>query len=67
MDMKKLLNVLITILILAFVLEGIALIKGIDGACLAPVIGLFCAIVGIVGTVLRYKIKHHHDQKGRRP
>ncbi len=67
MDMKKLLNVLIIILILAFVLEGIALIKGIDGACLAPVIGLFCAIVGIVGTVIRYKIKQQHDQKREKP
>jgi len=44
-------------------LEGLALIKGVDGAALSAMIGLFCAIAGIIGTVLRYKIKHHHDQK----
>ncbi|HEX7321071.1 MAG TPA: hypothetical protein VF399_12050 [bacterium] len=63
MNVNKLLNILIIIICLVSMLEGLALIKGVDGAALSAMIGLFCAIAGIIGTVLRYKIKHHHDQK----
>jgi len=63
MDKNKLLDVLIVILVLAFTLEAIALCKGIDGACLSAVIGLFCTIGGIIGTVLTRLIKQRRKDK----